>query len=446
MATARIEIPEKLIPVFSGPADIRGAYGGRGSGKTRTFAKMAAIMGYMHGMNGAKGIILCARQFMNSLEDSSLEEVKRAIEEEQFLLDYYDVGDKYIKSRDGSISFSFAGLNRNIASVKSKGRILLCWVDEAEPVTNNAFITLIPTLREEGDDWNAELWVTWNPKSKHAAVERFRRSEDPLIKIVQLNWRDNKKFPKKLERERLRDLKEIPEQYEHIWEGDYITALPGAYYAKLINDVRKSGRITKINYDPEFPVHTAWDLGYSDDTAIWWYQVIAGEIRFLDFHSSSGNDPEFYINLIFSKPYKYGDHNLPHDARAKTLASGGKSIQEQFAAAFQWKHIFIVPMLSVQDGIQAARTMLPRCWFDEKCEDGIEALAQYQREFDDDKKVFKEQPRHDWTSHPADAFRMAAVAWNHEPVKKESIPPKYELDLTISELIKRNAERKRREL
>ena len=109
---------------------------GRGSAKTRSFAKMAAVRGYMYGMQGISGIILCARQFMNSLEDSSLEkEVKRAIEDEPWLAAYYEIGEKFIRSKDGRISFTFAGLDRNIASIKSKGRLLLCWVDEAEPVT-----------------------------------------------------------------------------------------------------------------------------------------------------------------------------------------------------------------------------------------------------------------------------------------------------------------------
>lgn len=150
---------------------------------------------------------------MNSLEDSSLEECKRAIEDEPFLASYYEVGEKYIKSRDGNVWFTFAGLDRNIGSVKSKGRILLCWVDEAEPVTEHSWSILEPTLREEGGDWNAELWVTWNPTRKNAPVERFRRSTDPAIKIVELNWRDNPKFPRKLERDRQRCLQDRPEQY-----------------------------------------------------------------------------------------------------------------------------------------------------------------------------------------------------------------------------------------
>lgn len=168
MATVRVELPPKLIPVFDGEADVRGAWGGRGSAKTRNFAKMTAIRAYVWSMAGVEGIILCARQFMNSLADSSLEEVKAAIKSEPWLAAHFEIGEKYIRTRDGRISYAFAGLDRNIDSVKSKARILLCWVDEAEPVSEVAWQTLIPTLREEV----SELWVTWNPKRKGSATDK----------------------------------------------------------------------------------------------------------------------------------------------------------------------------------------------------------------------------------------------------------------------------------
>ncbi|WP_273722125.1 phage terminase large subunit, partial [Bartonella sp. ML71XJBT] len=178
MTTRQIKIVPKLIPIFAGKAAVRAAFGGRGSGKTRSFALMAALKGYQFGMGGISGIILCARQFQNSLAESSLEEIKRAIEAHDFLKDYYKVGESSIKSNDGRIAFQFCGLDRNIASIKSMGRILLCWVDEAEPVTETAWQTLIPTLREEGEGWRAELWVTWNPLRDNAPVEkRFRFSD-----------------------------------------------------------------------------------------------------------------------------------------------------------------------------------------------------------------------------------------------------------------------------
>ncbi len=130
-----------------------------------------------------------------------------------------------------------------------------------------------------------------------------------------------------------------------------------------------------------------------------------------------------------------GHLNLPHDAKAKTFASNGKSTEEMMAAAFGWDKIRIVPSLSVQDGIQATREMLKICYFDPACEEGIEALGQYQREWDDKNKVFHEHPKHDWTSHYADAFRMAAVAYREEMATKPKPEPKYPIQQSINQLI-----------
>ena len=179
-------------------------------------------------------------------------------------------------------------------------------------------------------------------------------------------------------------------------------------------------RITDIEYDPMFPCHTAWDLGFNDSTSIWWFQVVHGEIRVLDHHSSNGQAIPYYTGLIKQKEeefnYTYGIHWLPHDARAKTLASGGKSIIEQIATKIDIKQLKIVPNLSLQDGIQATRLALNRTWFHNRCEEGIECLRQYQREWDDDKKVFRDRPKHDWTSHSADAMRYLAIVWRDEEI------------------------------
>ena len=209
------------------------------------------------------------------------------------------------------------------------------------------------------------------------------------------------------------------DQYLQEFECSFEAAIIGAYYGKEMRVLTDGNRITTVEHDPIFPVYTAWDLGYSDDTAIWWYQVVHGELRILDYHSSNGQPVAYYTGLIESKQHEYGytyrTHWLPHDARAKTLASGGKSIIEQISNKIPLESLKIVPSLSLQDGIQASRLALMRAWFDaEKCEDGIECLRQYQREFDEDKKVFRDKPRHDWTSHGADAFRMLAIAWSEE--------------------------------
>lgn len=205
------------------------------------------------------------------------------------------------------------------------------------------------------------------------------------------------------------------DQYLQEFECDFESAIVGAYYGKELRLLTDQGRITEVKYDSMYKVNTAWDLGFTDSTSIWWYQVIHGEIRVLEHHSSNGQSIPFYTGLIQSRNYQYGIHWLPHDARAKTLSSGGKSIIEQLSAKIPLESMKIVPNLSLQDGIQASRMALQRAWFDgEKCMDGIECLRQYQREYDEDKKVFRDKPRHDWTSHSADAFRYLSIAWREE--------------------------------
>jgi len=224
-----------------------------------------------------------------------------------------------------------------------------------------------------------------------------------------------------LDQDELDDAKKMmsEDQYLAEFECDFESAILGAYFGKEMRSITDAGRITTVEYDRAFPVHTAWDLGYSDDTTIWFYQVVHGEIRLLDYHSSNGHNIPYYVDVINDRDYKYGTHWLPHDARAKTLASGGKSIIEQLSEKIDIKSFRIVPSLSLQDGIQAVRMALTRSWFDFKCDEGIECLKQYQREYDDDKKMFRDKPRHDWTSHGADAFRMLAIAWREE---EKSIP------------------------
>ena len=427
MSVAQIEIPDKLIPVFDGEADVRGAYGGRGSGKTRTFAKMAAIRGYMYGMEGISGQILCARQFMNSLEDSSLEECKRAIEDEPFLKAYYDVGEKYIKSHDGRISFSFVGLDRNVDSVKSKGRILVCWVDEAEPVTNEAFRVLIPTLREEGEGWNAELWVTWNPKRKTAAVEtRFRLSKDARIKIAEINWRDNPKFPAKLERERLRDLEERPDEYDHVWEGGYATVVEGAYFAKSLALAKAQGRISRVAADPLMTLRAFVDIGgtgaRADAFTMWIGQFIGKEIRVLDYYESVGQPLASHLEWLRERDYTPAKLQfwLPHDGSTHDKVFDVSYESALKAAGFT---VTVVPNQgkgAAKARIEAARRWFPRIWFnDATTEAGREALGFYHEKKDPVRNIGL-GPEHDWSSHGSDSFGLMAVVYE-EPKEEQPL-------------------------
>lgn len=202
------------------------------------------------------------------------------------------------------------------------------------------------------------------------------------------------------------------DQYLQEYECSFEAAILGAFYGREMREAQDQGRITSVPYDPSLPVFTGWDLGYRDDTAIWFYQVARGEIRVIDFYAVSGADIHDIAGSVLQKPYTYAKHYLPHDARAKSLQTG-RSVIEQLASHLDIAKLAVVPDIGVQGGIQAARLMLPRVWFDaERCRDGIEALRQYQREYDEDKKAFRQSPKHDWTSHPADAFRMVAVSWS----------------------------------
>lgn len=434
MNEVTIRLPPKLIPVFQGRADVRGAYGGRGSAKTRSFAKMAAFCGMRFGQAGVSGQILCARQYMNSLDDSSLEEVKRAIEDEPALKAYYDVGEKYVKSRDGRIWFSFAGLDRSISSVKSKGRILLCWVDEAEPVTDSAFGILIPTLREENEDWNAELWVTWNPLRKTAAVEaRFRRSTDPLVKIAELNWRDNPKFPQKLERDRVRDQRERPDEYDHIWEGAYATSVKGAYFAACLSAAKNASpsRIGRVAADPLLTLRIHCDIGgtgaNSDAFTMWASQFVGKEIRALNYYEAVGQPIEEHAKWLRDNGYVPGKATvvLPHDGN-----TNDKVYDVSYRSAFEAMGYDVVVIPNMGRGaasarIEAVRRVFPAVWFNEDTtEAGREALGFYHEKRDENRDIGL-GPDHDWSSHGSDAFGLMAVDHAQQPATLSSAPLKY---------------------
>lgn len=432
MNTTQVALPPKLIPVFEGEADVRGAFGGRGSGKTRSFAKMVAVKGYIYGKAGISGILLCARQFMNSLEDSSLEECKRAIEEEPFLAAYYEVGDKYIKSRDGRVSFAFAGLDRNIGSIKSKGRILLCWVDEAEPVTEGAWQVLTPTLREEGDDWNAELWVTWNPKRKGSATDkRFRHTKDKRTNVVELNWRDNPKFPAKLERERQKDKAERPDSYNHIWEGDYESVIEGAYFAKDLTKAKEEGRIGRVAADPLMTLRAFVDIGgtgaRADAFAMWIAQFIGHEIRVLDYYEQQGQPLSAHLAWMRSKNYTHERAQiwLPHDGETHDRVY---SVSYESALRDAGYFVTVVPNQgkgAAKARIEAARRLFPSMWFNaDTTEAGRDALGWYHEKRDAERNIGL-GPEHDWASHGADAFGLMCVA--HEaPRGKDPDPVVYQ--------------------
>lgn len=422
--TAKVALPPKLIPVFAGEADVRGAYGGRGSGKTRSFAKMSAVRAYMWAAAGRNGQILCGRQFMKTLADSSLEEIKQAILETDWLKPFFDIGETYIRTQGlpGDVYYTFMGLDRNIDSVKSQARILLAWVDEAEPVTDEAWTKLIPTLREE----DSELWVTWNPERKTSPThKRFRESKDPRYKIVELNFRDNPKFPAILERQRQRDMKERPDQYGHIWEGDFRSVVEGAYFAKALTEAKNEGRIGFVAADPLMTLRAFVDIGgtgaKADNFVIWIAQFIGKQVRVLDHYEAQGQPGAAHIDWLRSKGYEPAKCQiwLPHDGE-----HGDKVHDASYESFFRQAgyKVTVVPNQgkgAAKKRIEAARRLFPSIWFNAiPTEGGRDALGWYHEKKDDERGIGL-GPEHDWSSHSADAFGLMCVAYEEPKTKTD---------------------------
>ena len=203
-------------------------------------------------------------------------------------------------------------------------------------------------------------------------------------------------------------------------------AIMGSIWGDCVSTAKSEGRITSLDPKPHYPVYTAWDLGREDATAIWFFQLVDQWIHVFDYHESNHKDIPFYAQLLRDKKsqygIEYGTHYLPHDARPRTIAAGGKSILQQFMAENVGK-FQIAPRLDVQEGIQAARATFPKAKFDEKrCSQGLEALAAYHHEWDDEKKTFSLTPQHDWASHGADAWRYLSLCWKFHAPRAMEVP------------------------
>lgn len=413
MATHRLTIPPKLIPVFTGPAMYRGSYGGRGSAKTRTFAMMAAVRGAQCAAADQGGFIVCGREFMNSLDESSLAEIKMAILSDPWLTSVYDVGEKYIRTKDGRINFAFVGLRHNLDSIKSKARIRLLWVDEAENVSETAWSKTDPTVREEG----SEIWVTWNPERKKSAThKRFRLTPPDHSKIVEMNWRDNPFFPSNLDVKRLNDLRDRPDQYEHIWEGGFRTSAAGAYFAGVLADARAKGRIGKVEADPLLPLRAFHDLGGSSANAdaytIWIVQWVGQEIRILDYYESVGQVLAHHVGWMRKNGYEEAINYLPHDG-ARPEGIIGKRYEDHWRdAGFK-----VEPSIKNQGPgaatirIESVRRLGSKMWWNEATtEAGRDAVGFYHEKRNDERDIGL-GPDHDWSSHAADSLGLMACCY-----------------------------------
>lgn len=222
------------------------------------------------------------------------------------------------------------------------------------------------------------------------------------------------------------------DQYEQEFECSFEAAIHGSVYGKWMSDAEKDGRFKDKLFDKKLPVHTSWDLGYHDSTAIWFYQIAHNEVRLIDYYEDNGYGIDHYCEIIKelgqTNGYAYGKHYVPHDAAYELQAAGGRSIvQQAFALGIK---MFVVQAATQKDQISAGRKTIECAWFDSiKCEKGIEALKQYQFKYDEDRKEFSKVPYHSWASHGSDAFEVLSVVWQSPIIAKQNEKPKYLHDL-----------------
>lgn len=189
------------------------------------------------------------------------------------------------------------------------------------------------------------------------------------------------------------------------WSG---ITLKGAYYRKQLAEARKENRITNVPYNPSLLVHTWWDLGVGDSTAIGFFQTVGSEWRMIDYFEASGEGLPFYIRELKEKNYVYGEHWAPHDIKVREFSSGDSRYNMAKTLGIDFN---VVPNMAIDDGINVARVKFKRLWIDQtKCSAFINAISQYQKEFNDKMGDYKDKPQHDWTSHAADMFRYWAVS------------------------------------
>lgn len=413
-AVAKAEFPVKLACLFEAKR-YKVLYGGRGGAKSWGVARALLIKGVKDPLR-----ILCAREFQVSIKDSVHKLLADQIEA-LGLSEFYEITNSNIRGRNGT-EFSFVGLKNNIMSIKSFEGVDICWCEEAQTISKTSWNVLIPTIRKDG----SEIWVTFNPElESDDTYQRFVISPPDNSIVQKITWRDNPWFPQTLREEKENLEVRDHDAYLNVWEGLCRRTVDGAVFAQEMTMAEMDGRITKVPYDPVKPVHAVFDLGWADNTAIWFVQFVGFEIRLIRYMEDSQKTMTYYLSQMQSLGYVYDTIWLPHDAENTTLAAAGRSIADIVRQA-NYK-VQIVPRTPIADSINAARTLFTKCYFDkENCYQGLQCLRHYRYDVDPDTKQFSKTPLHDVYSHGADAFRYIGLVVN-EPRKAAPKKPVYQI-------------------
>ena len=415
--SSSLSIPtaEVFEPLLA-PSRYKGLFGGRGSGKSHFCAeKLIDDSLYEKGLRS-----VCIREVQKSLKDSA----KRLIEDK---LQEMGLGERHgfkvfkeLIETPGDGVILFQGMQDHTAeSIKSLEGFGRAWVEEAQTMSANSLKLLRPTIRGE----NSELWFSWNPRRKSDPVDMmFRQGTAPTDSVlVRANWNDNPWFPAVLEQERKDCLKNDPDQYDHIWEGGYISVADGAYYAKNLAEARLAGRIGRVSPDPLMTYRLFADIGgtgaRADAFTLWVAQFIGQEIRVLDYYEAVGQDLASHLTWMRSRGYSPDKAQvwLPHDG-----ATHDKVYAVSYESALKdaGYKVTVIPNQgkgAAAKRIEEGRRLFPAMWFNEDTtQAGLEALGWYHERKDEVRSVGL-GPDHDWSSHAADAFGLMCVA--HQPPK-----------------------------
>ena len=404
-----IQTPKAFAELYN-PHRYKVLWGGRGAAKSTAYADALIAQADASPMR-----ILCTREKQNSIKESVHQLLANRITSGGY--HDYEILNTEIRHKNGS-RFFFMGLWNNIDSIKSIEGVDVCWVEEANAVSEDSWKKLIPTIRKP----ESEIWASFNPELRSdAAYVRFVENAPDNAYVKKVSWRDNPWFTKEMRSEMEHLKKSDHDEYLHVWEGELRQFADGAIYAKQIREAQEENRITSVPIESALEVHTAWDLGRNDTTAIVFFQTTGREIRVIDCYESRLVEIDHYARVLKDKGYNYGKHYLPHDVEVTELSSrrgSRKNILESAGVT----PIQVVPRIQdINTGIEQTRAIFSRCWFDkERCEDLLSALSNYRYRWDEQYNTFRKLPVHDWSSNYADAFRQFAQGYEEAkaPMKK----------------------------
>lgn len=430
----QIEFPEKLSFLLFESARLKIAYGGRGAGKTENGCRALILLSRTKRLR-----ILCGREFQNSIDESLKATIEANIEEMGYSEEFYITKKQIVHKLTGS-RFIFMGLRYNISKIKSMGRIDICCIEEGDKTSANTLDKLFPTIRgrsefevDKGGPFGdgPEIWIFFNPDLEDDEVyKRYVLNQAKYAPeyvngkryaiVCKINYWDNKWFPPdlKLEMEVMRNASE--DKYLQVWEGNTKQILEGAIYADELREVIKDQRRGSVPYDPNKPVLTFWDLGHSDKTAIWFVQRAGVGYNIINYYEDRLKKMPFYFGIMNELKYNYSVHNLPHDGSAETLSN--ITPEKQIRLAYPNSKIRVIKRPAKKSiGINAVRSLLPLCNFDEvRTANGWQCLSRYAYKVDEDTGVFSKEPDHDtpW-SHGADGMQTFALSIKSEADEKK---------------------------